>query len=142
MFKPGQRVLYQTRPASVGHMAQICRDLYLSLANPVSARVLDVSGETVELRPDGWPLPVGVWPGGFSTVITRLKAYPESAAELRGALCNGIGQVYPPAEALQRALEYLSNAPERVFQALARDQAIQAVQNELRGFAIHATEIQ
>lgn len=131
-FAPGQRVRILHNP--VGWWGAHCFGAVYMRFNLVEREVtgtitkclaeLDVW--QVVWRPDGWPLPVGVWPGGVVIPAARF-ALADGLVALGPLFYLGGAAPFPVAVATVRALArfYIERqAPDFVFEQTTRAEAL------------------
>ena len=128
----GKRILYQSPSFNrAGHMVNVMQAVYLSLAQPVSGVVLADRDGCLNIRPDGWPLPEGIWPRGFTARTSACSLYDGPARPAR--LVNALGLEIPRRVALGLVSAWLERAESFYFESITRDDAKKAVLDELRG---------
>ncbi len=134
-FAPGQRVRVLVTDRVQGTWAAHCFGpvyMYLNLAaHEVTGQVQAcvyvqaVEGWQVTWRPDGWPLPVGVWPGGL-VMPAKSFALADGLVAL-GPLfyCDGANP-FRVSVATVRMLTvyYLKHARDYIFETTTRAEAL------------------
>jgi capsular polysaccharide biosynthesis protein len=76
------------------HVAHVCGQLYYDLRDGVTGNLIgEASGDLVNFRPDGWPLPFGAYPGAIMLPKSRLT--PWDGVPIVGHVVDGVGKRIP-----------------------------------------------